>query len=138
VLAAGWFLLMPSEYQSLGKHVRDTVLFSSNLRYLKEAGYFAVASDQKWLLHSWSLSVEWQFYLIYPVIILFVSRLTPGLTAIRIAVAVLFVVSFSWCLWLSLTDTVAVPGKWLPVASCGYGRCTGRTDRCALLRRYWA
>lgn len=104
VLAVGWFLLMPSEYQSLGKHVRDTVLFSSNLRYLKEAGYFAVASDQKWLLHSWSLSVEWQFYLIYPVIILLVSRLTPGLTAIRIAVAVLFVVSFSWCLWLSLTD----------------------------------
>ncbi|MBC7201802.1 MAG: acyltransferase [Pseudomonas balearica] len=104
VLAAGWFLLMPSEYQSLGKHVRDTVLFSSNLRYLKEAGYFAVASDQKWLLHSWSLSVEWQFYLIYPVIILLASRLTPGLTAIRIAVAVLFVVSFSWCLWLSLTD----------------------------------
>ena len=78
VLLLGWLLLLPSEYQTLGKHARDTLYFSSNLRYLKESGYFDVASQQKWLLHTWSLSVEWQFYLLYPLVLLCLHKLVPG------------------------------------------------------------
>lgn len=104
LLVLGWFLLMPSEYQTLGKHVRDTVLFSSNLRYLGEAGYFDIASEQKWLLHSWSLSVEWQFYLLFPVIVMVANRLAPGMATIRSVVVVLFLVSTAWSFWLSGTD----------------------------------
>lgn len=42
--------------------------FLSDIICLKESGYFDAASHEKWLLHTWSLSVEWQFYLIYPVL----------------------------------------------------------------------
>ncbi len=103
VLVLGWFLLMPSEYQTLGKHARDSVLFSSNLRYLGEAGYFDAASEQKWLLHTWSLSVEWQFYLLYPLLLLAVSRLF-GVRWLLLAVLILFLVSLCWSAWLSFNE----------------------------------
>lgn len=103
VLVLGWFLLMPSEYQTLGKHARDSVLFSSNLRYLGEAGYFDAASEQKWLLHTWSLSVEWQFYLLYPLLLLAVSRLF-GVRWLLLAVLILFLVSLGWSAWLSFNE----------------------------------
>lgn len=103
VLVLGWFLLMPSEYQALGKHARDSVLFSSNLRYLGEAGYFDAASEQKWLLHTWSLSVEWQFYLLYPLLLLAVSRLF-GVRWLIPAVLILFLVSLCWSAWLSFNE----------------------------------
>jgi peptidoglycan/LPS O-acetylase OafA/YrhL len=67
LLALGWFLLAPDDYETLAKHVKDTLLFVSNNTYRKESGYFDVLSHEKWLLHTWSLSVEWQFYLILPV-----------------------------------------------------------------------
>jgi len=47
LLALGWILLMPREYQTLGKHARESLLFTSNLRYLDEAGYFDSASHEK-------------------------------------------------------------------------------------------
>ncbi|MGK9066715.1 acyltransferase family protein [Stutzerimonas chloritidismutans] len=103
VLVLGWFLLMPSEYQTLGKHARDSVLFSSNLRYLGEAGYFDAASEQKWLLHTWSLSVEWQFYLLYPLILLAVSRMF-GIRWLMLAVLMIFFGSLCWSAWLSFNE----------------------------------
>lgn len=80
VLVAGAFILMPSDYQELGRHARESVLFSSNHRYLAEAGYFDTASHEKWLLHTWSLAVEWQFYLLYPLALLVLHRFHPGRT----------------------------------------------------------
>lgn len=77
-LAVGWFALMPAEYQTLGRHVRDSLLFTSNLRYLGEAGYFDTGAHDKWLLHTWSLSVEWQFYLLLPLALLGFWRFLPG------------------------------------------------------------
>lgn len=65
----GWFYLTPLNYMALGKHAASSVSFLSNFTYWKEAGYFDAASHEKWLLHSWSLSVEWQFYIIYPLIL---------------------------------------------------------------------
>lgn len=78
VLLIGWFILMPVDYQQLGRHARESVFFTSNLRYLSEAGYFDSASHQKWLLHTWSLSVEWQFYLFYPLVLMALRRWLPG------------------------------------------------------------
>ena len=71
----GWVYLLPDEYAALGKHVAGSVSFLSNFVYWMEAGYFDASSHEKWLLHSWSLSVEWQFYLIYPLILLAFTRL---------------------------------------------------------------
>ncbi|HDZ58080.1 MAG TPA: acyltransferase [Pseudomonas xinjiangensis] len=75
LLIVGWFLLLPSGYERLGKHTLGSLGFVSNLMYWKEAGYFDPASVDKWMLHTWSLSVEWQFYLIYPLLIVVLVRL---------------------------------------------------------------
>lgn len=74
LLLFGWFLLSPTEYKILAKHITSSLGFVSNLTYLKESGYFDAASHEKWLLHTWSLSVEWQFYLIYPAMLLFFKK----------------------------------------------------------------
>ena len=69
LLVFGWFYLTPIEYKALGKHTASSITFLSNITYWREAGYFDAASHEKWLLHTWSLSVEWQFYIIYPLIL---------------------------------------------------------------------
>lgn len=74
VLLLGWFILSPIEFKDLGKHTAASAGFVSNLIYWKESGYFAASSHSKWLLHTWSLSVEWQFYLIYPVLLVILSK----------------------------------------------------------------
>lgn len=69
LLIFGWFYLTPFDYKMLGKHVARSMGFISNFSYLKEVGYFDPAAHEKWLLHSWSLSVEWQFYILYPLML---------------------------------------------------------------------
>lgn len=69
LLVLGWFYLTPLEYKALSKHAASSVGFVSNFKYWLEAGYFDAASHEKWLLHTWTLSVEWQFYIIYPLIL---------------------------------------------------------------------
>ncbi|RMO88313.1 Acyltransferase protein [Pseudomonas syringae pv. philadelphi] len=74
LLLAGWFYLLPLDYSALGTHVASSLGFMSNVVYWREAGYFTASAHEKWLLHTWSLSVEWQFYLLYPVALLTLSR----------------------------------------------------------------
>lgn len=100
VLLVGWFVLMPKDYQILGRHARESVFFTSNLTYLHEAGYFDAASHEKWLLHTWSLSVEWQFYLIYPLVVMLLQRLLPGRRSLVIAHVLLLLLSLSLSIFL--------------------------------------
>ncbi|WP_017220914.1 acyltransferase family protein [Moritella dasanensis] len=74
LLLFGWFLLPPMDYVNLGMHAASSVSFLSNITYFYEADYFDAGAYEKWLLHTWSLSVEWQFYIIYPIILLFLKR----------------------------------------------------------------
>ena len=66
LLILGWFWLPNADYKMLASHVCTAVAFVSNLKFWREAGYFDAASHEKWLLHTWSLSVEWQFYILLP------------------------------------------------------------------------
>ncbi|HHF3036333.1 TPA: acyltransferase family protein [Vibrio diabolicus] len=77
LLVFGWLYLTPSDYKVLGKHVASSISFLSNIVYWRESGYFDAASHEKWLLHTWSLSVEWQFYILYPVVILALKKFLP-------------------------------------------------------------
>jgi peptidoglycan/LPS O-acetylase OafA/YrhL len=67
--AAGWFLLLPDEYKQLGKHIAGGTGFVSNLVLWNEAGYFDRASEAKPLLHLWSLGIEEQFYIFWPLLL---------------------------------------------------------------------
>lgn len=75
LLILGWFYLTPLDYKMLGKHVASSIGFLSNITYWGEAGYFDASSHEKWLLHTWSLSVEWQFYIIYPLVLIVIQKL---------------------------------------------------------------
>lgn len=75
VLTLCWFLLAPDDYAQLAVHVRDSLLFVSNETYRGESGYFDTDAHEKWLLHTWSLSVEWQFYLLLPLVICLLWRI---------------------------------------------------------------
>lgn len=69
VLIGGWILLLASEYSLLAKHVAASVAFVANLIFWREANYFDADSATNPLLHLWSLGVEEQFYLIWPIMI---------------------------------------------------------------------
>ena len=71
---AGWFLLIPSAYASLGKSIVGLALLVSNVQFWRETGYFTATAEEKPLLHTWSLAVEEQFYLFVPVLLLLLAR----------------------------------------------------------------
>ena len=74
LLVFAWLYISPTQLSKLGQQVCASVLFLSNFLFLHEAGYFDSASHQKLLLHTWSLSVEWQFYLLYPLWLVWLLR----------------------------------------------------------------
>jgi len=69
VITAGWFFLVPADYEVLGKQVIALIGCSSNIKLCLETGYFATAAETKPLLHTWSLSLEEQFYLFIPLLL---------------------------------------------------------------------
>lgn len=67
--AAGWFSLLANEYEQLGKHMAGGAGFVANLVLWRESGYFDVQAETKPLLHLWSLGIEEQFYIVWPVLL---------------------------------------------------------------------
>jgi len=103
LLVFGWLCLAPVDYRELGKHVVSSMGFLSNIVYWKESGYFDAASHEKWLLHTWSLSVEWQFYIIYPLVLVAMKKFM-SLKNIKASLLVATVLGFIFC--------VLVTPKW--------------------------
>ncbi len=67
--ALGWFVLLPDEYMQLGKHIAAGAGFVSNFFFWQEAGYFDNAAETKPMLHLWSLGIEEQFYIVWPLLL---------------------------------------------------------------------
>jgi len=93
----GWFYLTPLDYKVLGKHVTSSMSFLSNIVYWRESGYFDASSHEKWFLHTWSLSTEWQFYIIYP-IILVAMRKFMSIKTMKITLLLGTVLGFVFCI----------------------------------------
>ncbi|MDB5993543.1 MAG: oatA 2 [Pseudomonas sp.] len=100
LLLFGWFYLLPLEYSKLGKHIASSLGFFSNFVYWSESGYFTADAHEKWLLHTWSLSVEWQFYMIYPIVLLLLSKLI-ALPVLRWIVLLGCALGFMFCVYAS-------------------------------------
>ena len=75
-LLAGYFLLLPNAFQELAKSTMMFCAFVANHYFLSETGYFAFRGPVP-LLHTWSLSVEEQFYLVFSVTLLATLRWAP-------------------------------------------------------------
>ncbi len=75
-LVAGWFLFFPDEFKKLGQSMIAQALLVSNFYFYQDASYFAQGVDVKPLLHTWSLAVEEQFYLLFPFILIAFRRVS--------------------------------------------------------------
>ena len=94
VIAA--LILLPDELKNFGQSVTAATLFASNVLFWEEAGYFARAADEMPLLHTWSLAVEEQFYLVFPLFLVLLVR-TGRNSVVFTAAAILL--SFALAIW---------------------------------------
>ena len=103
VTLAGYVLLGPLELDVLAQDAASSLLFVSNILYVGQGGYFAAAADQNWLLHTWSLSLEWQFYILYPVLLWGLAQSGARRRTIVAVLAALAALSFAKTIASSLS-----------------------------------
>ena len=104
-LAAGIFLLTPRKLIDLGYSAIATVLFSSNMLFYSESGYFDDPAAVKPLLHTWTLAVEEQYYIFFPLLLVLISK--AGARNYLKWLLILGVVSFIACIMVTRNDTSA-------------------------------
>lgn len=88
-LVAAYFLLLPGELAQAGKHTAGGMGFVANLMFWSEAGYFDSDVHSKILLHLWSLGVEEQFYLVFPLVLYGAWRWSNRFLPMFLALAVI-------------------------------------------------
>lgn len=86
VLVVGTLVMLPHDFVAMASSSVATLLFSSNIWFWRQSGYFAVETELWPLLHTWSLGVEEQFYIAFPILIKLASRLSRRWLAIVFAV----------------------------------------------------
>jgi peptidoglycan/LPS O-acetylase OafA/YrhL len=94
-VAGGLVLLSPLELRELGKATAATAVFGSNILFWRQSGYFDPVAGQNPLVHTWSLAVEEQFYLLAPLLSLLAARHRRGLFAALLALAALSL-AYAW------------------------------------------
>lgn len=98
---AAWILMPPTDLARYGASVTATSTFSSNVLFWRQEGYFDIAAHGKPMLHTWSLAVEEQFYIVYPLLLAALYRWRPrqvGPWLIALAGA-----SLAACVWTTAT-----------------------------------
>lgn len=98
----GWFVLTPYFYRDLFQTILSLALFLSNVLFYMKSGYFSPISELKPLLHTWSLSVEEQFYVLFPLILLAIYKFAKQY--LFIILLCICLTSFGMCIWLLDSD----------------------------------
>ncbi len=116
----GWTWLLPGDWERLGQEIRGSAFFFANFVFLSQAGYFDEASLTKPLLHLWSLSIEEQFYVVWPIATLLACRIRGALPLLLV---VGIFTSFAFNLKIITTNPVAdfyMPGTraWELLVGC--------------------
>lgn len=106
----GWLYLLADEFAGLGLHITAGAGFFSNILLLKESGYFDSASELKPLLHLWSLSIEEQFYLLWPALLVALKKLN-----IPVRPALITIVIVSFCANIVQMQISKISSFYLPV-----------------------
>ena len=103
-LPFAWLWLTPNDLKDFGQSLIAVATFSSNIFFWLESGYFDDAAELKPLLHTWSLAVEEQFYLLFPLLLLITWRL--GIKTILFLLSIAFLVSlFLAIFWIQNSNT---------------------------------
>src|SRR6202022_46142 len=138
-LVLGWLWMLPAAYAQLSADVFASAAFFSNIALLLQSGYFDIESAKKPLLHLWSLGIEEQFYLFWPLILMLVARMR---LSILVAASVIGIASF--VLNVALIGSNPVATFYLPFTrawellagaalACGWNQIS-QTSRASNLR----
>jgi peptidoglycan/LPS O-acetylase OafA/YrhL len=87
----GFFLFTPAEFKQLNQLILGGSTFSSNFILLKQSGYFDNAAETKPLMHLWSLAIEEQFYILWPILLIYAHKLRGRLGILIITIAILII-----------------------------------------------
>ncbi|MFZ5502721.1 MAG: acyltransferase family protein [Pseudomonadota bacterium] len=96
----GWYFVLPRDYVSFSRTVLAALCFVSNFSFNGAQGYFDAVSHAKPLLHTWSLSVEGQFYFFLPLLLMALFKLRGG-GRVRLALGWAATASLIWMLWMA-------------------------------------
>jgi peptidoglycan/LPS O-acetylase OafA/YrhL len=139
VLILGWLWLLPEAYAQLSADIFASAAFHANIALLLQSGYFDVESAKKPLLHLWSLGIEEQFYLFWPLVLMLATRARLSLLAVASVLAV-----SSFVLNVALIGSDPVATFYLPFTrawellsgaalACGFHRVS-QSERASNLR----
>lgn len=95
-----WVWMLPKHFLDFGESMIAVSIFVSNIFFWREAGYFANASELKPLIHTWSLAVEEQFYIIFPIFLMIFWRV--GIKLISLILVFIFFISLGVAEWATL------------------------------------
>ena len=106
-----WWLLLPGDFWSYGKSLVAATTFLPNVLFYRDTGYFSTDAITKPLLHTWSLGVEEQFYICFPIVMRLIVRVAPKLTA-----SLLFLICILSLAFAQRLMTIDPPAAfyWLP------------------------
>ncbi len=104
-LAGGYALMLPPDYALLGESAKWASLGLSNFFFFSEAGYFGPAAGRLPLLHTWSLGVEEQFYLVWPLFGWLAWRISRNVRALTVLAVLIVVASFAYTIVIRPGDT---------------------------------
>ena len=100
-----WFWLLPSDMKDFSQSLVAVSVFASNILFWRESGYFDTAAELKPLLHTWSLAVEEQYYVLFPLFLMLFWRL--GKRWILVTLGIVFVASLAVAQWAAYAKPAA-------------------------------
>lgn len=92
-----WMWMLPSQFKEFSQSLIAVSLFASNILFWRESGYFAAASEEKPLLHTWSLAVEEQYYMLFPIFLILLWRF--GRSPVFYSIIVISIISLALSEW---------------------------------------
>ncbi len=104
-IPCAWFWLLPSDMKDFSQSLVAVPVFASNILFWRESGYFDTAAEFKPLLHTWSLAVEEQFYVLFPLFLMLFWQL--GKRYILITLGLVFVFSLAVAQWAAYAKPAA-------------------------------
>ncbi len=110
LLVYGWFIMPPDEFKEAGKQIFSGAAFVSNITFWKEAGYFDSTAIEKPLLNLWSLGIEEQFYILWPLILICIWKYKK----LNLIHFILYFIGISFLLNIIITMQNPVAAFYLP------------------------
>lgn len=100
------YIVLPVQFLSYIRSASSSLLFLSNIQYYLQDGYFSTDSQTNFLLHTWSLSVEWQFYILFPIVLWLFKKSYLNRKKLFVGIFLsLMLLSFCAMIWASFQDS---------------------------------